>query len=86
MSTRLNLLLPIVHSEDRGRTDAAQTDCCNNSSQCVYLEKLLGMCRFYERQDISEFDSGEFRKLTKSRTTDFPISDAASARSKCYIV
>jgi len=48
MSTRLNLLLPIAHSEDRGHTDAAQTDCCNNSSQCVYLEKLLGMCRLYE--------------------------------------
>lgn len=41
MSTRLNLLLPVAHSEERGHTDTAQTDCCNNSSQCVYLEKLL---------------------------------------------
>jgi len=71
MSTRLNLLLPIVHSEDRGHTDAGQTDCCNNSSQCVYLEKLLGMCRLYECQDISSFVCEEFRKLQKAELQIF---------------
>jgi hypothetical protein len=41
LSTRLNLLLPVTHPEEGG-AGSVQADCCSDSSQCVYLEKLLG--------------------------------------------
>lgn len=49
LSTRLNLLLPVAHPEEGG-AGSVQADCCNDSSQCVYLEQLLARKRQTEEE------------------------------------